>query len=283
VTLPWLDASRLSVAAAADALEAALRDGFDPESDPPRVAVGDFLVMPSSVGAYAGVKAISVAPRNPERGLPRIQGVFVLWDGETLAPVALVDGAALTLLRTPAVSLVALRALRPREPARLVVFGAGPQAEAHTAAIEGEIEVESVDVLRSVTPPAEVADLVRRADVICCCTSAWTPLFDGALVSDGALVIAIGSHEPDARELDSALMRRATVVVESRATALREAGDVIQAGLEPEALVTLAELLRGDATPPRDRPRVFKSAGMSWEDVVVAGALRDASRPTGRG
>ncbi|MEA2443608.1 MAG: hypothetical protein QOJ12_900 [Thermoleophilales bacterium] len=283
MTLPWLDASGLSVSAAADALEAALRDGFDPEGDPPRVAVGDFLLMPSSVDAYAGVKALSVAPGNPGRGLPRIQGVFVLWDRETLAPVALVDGAALTLLRTPAVSLVALRALRPRQPARLVVFGAGPQAEVHTAAIEGEIEVESVDVLRSATPAADIAEAVRRADVICCCTSARAPLFDGSLVRDDALVIAIGSHEPGARELDSALMRRATVVVESRATALREAGDVIQAGLEPEALVTLAELLRSDAAPPRDRPRVFKSAGMSWQDVVVAGALHAKARPTGRG
>jgi ornithine cyclodeaminase len=283
VTLPWLDASTLSVSAAADALEAALRDGFDPEGDPPRVAVDDFLLMPSSVGAYAGVKSISVAPGNPGRGLPRIQGVFVLWDAETLAPVALVDGAALTLLRTPAVSVVAARRLWPASARRVVIFGAGPQAEAHTAALKGEFEIESVDVLRSATPPAEVADMVRRADVICCCTSARAPLFDGSLVRDGALVVAIGSHEPDVRELDSALMRRAAVVVESRATALREAGDVIQAGLEPEALVTLAELLRGDATPPRDRPRVFKSAGMSWEDVVVAGALHAQSRPTGRG
>ena len=282
MTLPWLDAGALSVSAAADALEAALRDGFDPESDPPRVASGDFLLMPSSAGPYAGVKAISVAPGNPARGLPRIQGVFVLWDAETLAPVALVDGAALTLLRTPAVSMVALRALRARASARLVVFGGGPQAEAHTAAIEAEIEVESVDVLRSATPPAEVQPAVRRADVICCCTSARSPLFDGTLVRDDALVIAIGSHEPGARELDSALMSRATVVVESRATALREAGDVIQAidelALAPDSLLTLAALVRGDAAPRPDRPRVFKSAGMSWEDVAVAGAVRDQTR-----
>jgi ornithine cyclodeaminase len=200
-----------------------------------------------------------------------------------MAPVALVDGAALTLLRTPAVSLVAARGLAPSGALRLAVFGEGPQAEAHTAALKSEFELESIDVLRSATPADEVAAAVSRADVICCCTSARSPLFDGSLVRDEALVIAIGSHEPDARELDSALMRRATVVVESRATALREAGDVIQAGLEPDAFVTLTELVRGHASPAPGRPRVFKSAGMSWEDVVVAGALRDRIRPTGRG
>jgi ornithine cyclodeaminase len=67
-------------------------------------------------------------------------------------------------------------------------------------------------------------------------------------------------------------MRRATVVVESRATALTEAGDVVQAGLAADDLVTIDELVRGEADIPEGRPRVFKSAGMSWEDLVVAAA-----------
>ena len=89
---------------------------------------------------------------------------------------------------------------------------------------------------------------------------------------DEALVVAIGSHEPEAREVDEKLARRAAVVVESRSSALREAGDVIAAGLEPRALMTLAELVDG-ASVPADRPRLFKSTGMSWEDAVVASAL----------
>jgi ornithine cyclodeaminase/alanine dehydrogenase-like protein (mu-crystallin family) len=85
-------------------------------------------------------------------------------------------------------------------------------------------------------------------------------------------VIAVGSHEPDAREVDDQLVNRAAVVVESRASAMREAGDVIAACLSAEQLVTLAELVTGAEIPP-DRPRLFKSTGMSWEDAVVASAL----------
>ena len=89
-------------------------------------------------------------------------------------------------------------------------------------------------------------------------------------------MLAIGSHEPDAREVDDRLAARATVVVESRASALREAGDVIQAieagALGPGDLVGLAPLVRGEVPIP-DGPRLFKSTGMAWEDLVIAAAV----------
>jgi len=127
----------------------------------------------------------------------------------------------------------------------------------------------------------DVDDLVAAADVICCATTARAPLFDGGLVADHATVVAIGSHEPEARETDDALAARATVVVESRTSALREAGDVIgalRAGVLREAsLVTLADLVAGAAEPAEGRPRLFKSTGMSWEDGVVAARLVQGS------
>jgi ornithine cyclodeaminase len=263
-------ARRLSVVDAADALEAALREGLDPEADPPReslaVGSGELLVMPSATAGYATVKLVSVG------GDPRIQGVCVVFDAGTLAAVAVVDGVALTNVRTPAVSLVAARRLAPPDARRLVVFGRGPQARAHAEALAAIRPIEETAVFGRDAEPHEVAPAIARADVICCATTAREPLFDGAHVRDGALVIAVGSHEPDAREVDEHLVLRATVVVESRASAMREAGDVIAAGLPPEQLVTLAELVAG-ATVPAGRPRLFKSTGMSWEDTIVAGAL----------
>jgi ornithine cyclodeaminase/alanine dehydrogenase-like protein (mu-crystallin family) len=274
MSLPFLSAAdiglRLDVTGAADALEAALRAGFDPETDPPRNALalgrGQLLVMPSAVDGHAVVKLVSVG------GEPRIQGVCVVFDGETLAPVALVDGVSLTNLRTPAVSALAVRRLAAPDARRLLVFGRGPQARGHVQAMRAVRPIERVDMVGR--EAGDVDDLVAAADLICCCTTAREPLFDGELVADGATVVAIGSHEPEAREVDDALIRRATVVVESRSSALREAGEVIGAidagALREDELVTLAELLAGAPTPDPTRPRLFKSTGMAWEDAVVA-------------
>ena len=263
-------ARRLSVIDAADALEAALSAGLDPEADRPRgrlpVGSGELLVMPSTTAAHAAVKLVSVG------GDPRIQGVCVVFDARTLAAVAVIDGVALTNLRTPAVSLVAARRLASPEARRLVVFGRGPQARAHAEAIVAIRPIEETIVFGRDAQPDEVDHAIARADVICCATTARDPLFDGSHVKDGALVIAVGSHDPDAREVDDQLVNRATVVVESRASAMREAGDVIAAGLPPMQLLTLAELVAGAKIPP-ERPRLFKSTGMSWEDAVVASAL----------
>ncbi len=96
--------------------------------------------------------------------------------------------------------------------------------------------------------------------------------------------MAIGSHEPGAREVDERLVARATVVVESRASALREAGDVIAAiesGAITEAdLHDLGELVRAEFTIDPDRPRLFKSTGMAWEDLVIAAAVHAGSDPS---
>jgi len=102
-------------------------------------------------------------------------------------------------------------------------------------------------------------------------------VFDSALLRDDAVVVAVGSHEPDARELDAPLLGRATVVVEDVAAALREAGDVVLAIAESRLtaadLVPMRDVLTGDVAPPTDRPLVFKSVGMSWQDLVVAAAV----------
>lgn len=275
--------------AAADAISAALRDGVDPSAGPARGAVdtshGQFLLMPAEVGDAAGVKVVTVAPGNAARGLPRIAGVYLLFDADTLQPQAVLDGTALTTLRTPAVSVAAIRPFLPRRPLEVVIAGAGPQASGHAAALEAVAQTRRLTYLvrdpsRAPLPAvplgsSRAAEALAAADVVVCATSAREPLFDSSLLGDGAVVVAVGSHEPDARELDSQLLSRAVVIVEDVATAMREAGDVVMAVadgvLAPADLVPMRDTARV-ATAPR-RPVVFKSVGMAWQDLVVARAV----------
>jgi ornithine cyclodeaminase/alanine dehydrogenase-like protein (mu-crystallin family) len=125
-------------------------------------------------------------------------------------------------------------------------------------------------VLATLGTPDAVAD----ADLVVCATTSGDSLFDGRLIQDRACVVAVGSHEPDRRELDAQLLGRASVVVEDVATALREAGDVVLAvaagALDPTGLVTVSDLVTGRASVDPTLPSVYKSVGMAWQDLVVA-------------
>ena len=311
MTLPHLDEAAvlaLGPRAAADALEQALRDGLDPASGVPRsfvgVPAGELIIMPAAGPRHVGTKLVGVAPRNAERGLPRIGAVYVLFDAGTMQPVATLNGTALTTLRTPAVSVVGLRPwLRDQNtPRHVVVFGAGPQGVGHLDALAAEGELGEVTfvvrrpdaVTLPPTGPAagagllasddpRVAEALGTADVVVCATTARTPVFDSSLVAADrqVLVAAVGSHEPEAAEVDVAYVRSATVVVEDVATALRECGDVVQAvdvgAVVERNLVPLAAVARGKA-PVRGGRVLFKGSGMAWQDLVVAEAVLDAQR-----
>lgn len=281
----------LGPAAAVAAIIEALRGELDPASDPARVPVelthGQFLLMPSEIPTAAGVKVVTVAPDNPAHGLPRIQAAYLLFDQNFLALRAILDGTALTTLRTPAVSVAAVLGRLPDRALRVAVIGAGPQAIGHVSTLAAVRSLDTVSYL--VRDPsrtrldalalgsAQADEALRSADVVVCATSARSPVFDSAVLRDDIVVIAVGSHEPDARELDAPLLGRAHVVVEDIVTALREAGDIILAiadgTLDPDELVPLRDVVRGAVELPADRPTVFKSVGMSWQDLVVATAV----------
>ncbi len=277
----------IPVRAAVAALRAALRAGLDPEAGAPRSVVpvthGQLLLMPAEWGRYAGVKVASVAPDNPARGRPRIQGTYLLLDAATLTPLTTMDAQELTAVRTAAVSALAVELLARPSAARLVVFGTGPQARSHVAAMRAVRPISDVAVLgrsrtaefaSSVDGRAGAVSDVAAADVVVCATTSRTPLFDGGLVRPGTVVVAVGAHEPDAREVDDVLVGASMVVVEARSAALREAGEVVAAVaagvLDPSTVVTLADVVRGAAAADRARPVLFKSVGMAWEDLVIA-------------
>lgn len=304
--LPYLTADQvrqqIDPETARTLIEQALLAGFDPAADPARQFVdagsGHLLLMPSSLGNWVGVKVASVSPGNPAQGLPRIQALYVLMDVETLTPRLLVDGSALTLIRTPATSAVAVDRLAADDASRLVVFGSGPQAIEHVIAFS---KIRSLTDIRLIgrslerTTPAlsrlaeqgihasqgEPAD-VAKADIVLCATSTKEPLFDGSLIKNGACVAAMGSHEPDRREIPGDLLGRSLVVVEDHATALREAGDIVIAEAEgavtSDSLIGLADLVRGSFQRDPNRPNIFKGTGMSWQDLaVVSGLTRPAA------
>lgn len=289
-------AERVSMTAAIAELQRVLRAGFDPEDDLPRgildVPNGQLLLMPSAIDGAVGQKFATVAPSNPVRGLERIQALYILLDGETLRPSAILDGTALTSLRTPAVSAAAVDALAGPDAGDAVIFGTGPQAVRHVEALQAirplrtvrmigrdaERTRTAVEAARSLAPDAQVtagtAEDVHAADLIVCATTASDPLFPAEHARDDATIVAIGSHEPSKAEVHPTLVGRSQVVVESRRVALSEAGDVIRAidsgALHESALVTMHELLTGAAAPATDRPRIVKTCGMGWEDLVVA-------------
>jgi len=290
----------LGPVAATRALVAALQSGLDPAASPPRIAVdlpaGHLLLMPAHDDVVAGVKLVTVAPDNPARGLPRIQAAYLLFDGSTLGLQAVIDGTALTTLRTPAVTMASILPFLPTHPVSCVIVGAGPQAIGHAEALAAHTPLASLTFLvrevlqaRTATLPSgagqlpiasgAATDALARAEVVVCATSAREPVFDSAVLRTDVIVAAVGSHEPDARELDSQLMARATIVVEDVDTALREAGDITMAvaegAVDPDRLIGLASLVRQGVRPEHPGPIVVKTVGMAWEDLVVARACAE--------
>ncbi|MBA3289920.1 MAG: ornithine cyclodeaminase family protein [Actinobacteria bacterium] len=266
------------------------------------VGPGELLIMPAwSAGRGAGVKLVTVSPDNPGRGLPLVHGMYVLFEPESLAIQGLIDGAALTTLRTAAVSGVATKHLARPDSSTLVVFGGGIQGLAHLEAMVTVLpQLEQVlCVSRSVESSQRLVSrakalglrgvladptAVASADVVCTCTTSATPLFDGSLLSPGTHVNAIGAYKPNARELDDAAMRRAMIFVELKASALHEAGDLrlpIEAGLLKASDITELADVASARTAGRsgvDDITIFKSVGVAFEDLVVATAAVKRAR-----
>ncbi len=257
-----------------------------------------YLAATPQLGAKLGAKLVSVYHSNLERGLPSHLATIVLFDPETGALEAILDGRYITEVRTAAVSAVSAKKLARADAATLAILGSGVQARSHVEALR---HVRSFREIRAWSPTranlekftsefgaramdsAEAA--VRGADVVVLATASSTPAIDNAWVADGAHVISVGACRPTQQEMDPVLVKRSRLFVDSRAAALKESGDVIAAG-EAHIIAELGEAELGEAAAARKTPgelTVFKSLGLAVEDVVAAHLALQRARERGIG
>ena len=257
-----------------------------------------FGAMPAWVAGERpaiGAKLVVAVPENAARGLPTHRAVVVLLDSRTGEPAAWVDAEALTRARTAAVSVVATQALSRTPRGAHAILGGGAQGRAHLEAFARAGMVDRLAVwsrdrahaavldqcARGLGIACRIADdandAVRGADVITTCTASAEPLFDAALVADGAHVNAVGACVAHKRELPARLVGEASLVVDDVTAAHAEAGDVIIAVAEGAAswdgVVSVGDILAQRSAPRSGRCTVFESLGLGVEDVAAAAAL----------
>jgi ornithine cyclodeaminase/alanine dehydrogenase-like protein (mu-crystallin family) len=317
--LPFFDADVIRAAVTIgdllDAVEAAYREvvaGRDRSPLRSHVALDDgaLLLMPGvrEGGRGASVKLVTVMPHNPRRGLPTVQAIVVWFDASTGSPVALLDGATVTAMRTGAASGVATRLLARPDAATLAVIGAGAQAEWQVRAVLAARPIQRVLVCaRSIEHAAAFAsamsgttsvvvtaapsteEAVRAADVVCCATTSAEPVFDAAWLRPGTHVNGIGAFRLGMVELPPELFARAAMTaVDARTAALAEAGDVAAAigrGLLSEGDLVEIGTIGRDWAATRDPQAItaFKSVGLAIQDVAAAELITDRlleSRPS---
>lgn len=278
--------------------------------------VGDadlLLLMPAAVrdgpDAGVGTKLVTFYPGNRARGHPTIHASYVLMEGDTGAVLALLEGTFLTALRTGAASALAARHLARPDARRVACFGAGVQAAFQLRCLAAVLPLDRVTVVgrdgaraarfaaemgRELGIPVDVARdpraAAREADLVTCATTSPAPVVFGADLRPGTHVDAVGAFRPTDREVDTEVVRRARVVVDTYAGALEEAGDVLiplRAGeiAREHIRAELGELVTGARPGRRSAGDVtlFKSVGFALEDLAAARLAYDRARAGGIG
>ena len=262
-----------------------------------------FLNLPAWYpGAAMGVKVITVLPANPGKahGLPAIQALYPIFDGETGSPKAVIDGTALTYWKTAGDSALATRFLAREDAASLLVVGSGALApylaRAHCAMRPsiGEVMVWNrtgakaqamADELSSAGVEARAVDdlesACRRADIVSCATSATSPLIKGDWLKPGCHLDLVGSFTPEMREADDEAIRRAAGVFIDFAEFASEPGDTcipLESGLlSADDLVDFYALCQGKhkGRSGADEITVFKNVGGAHLDLMTALHIMD--------
>jgi len=258
---------------------------------------GALYLMPGSTlrPPLYGAKLISLHPRNTAQGRPVIQGFVVLFEHDTGVPVALVEGAQLTLLRTAAASGLATRTLARRAASTHGIFGAGLQAAAHARAIASVRKIARVVIWarnhdKAKTLAAELSDeldsevmatadpaVAGACDIVTTVTASSEPVLQGAWLRPGAHLNLVGAHSPATRESDDEAVRSSRIYVDLLQSAMNEAGDLLlpmQAGIiDRGAIVAELGQVLADAAPGRDddsQITLYKSLGIVAQDLAAA-------------
>ncbi|MCQ8835989.1 ornithine cyclodeaminase family protein [Streptomyces malaysiensis] len=256
-----------------------------------------------------GLKAVLHAPGNAARGLPTHVGVVMVFDPETGQPLAMMEGAAVTALRTAAASAVATDALALPDSGNLALIGAGTQARSHLLAIneirplrrvrvwnrsavrtEAFLKWARTEVDADIQLTSTPAEALRGADLVCTTVDTKEPLVGAEDLAEGVHVNAVGSSVPGKRELDSSAVASCSVFVDSREGALRESSEIarpIEEGLmrADRPLPEIGEVLLGKhpgRTSSAERT-LYKSLGMAAQDVASGFAVVRAARRLGIG
>jgi ornithine cyclodeaminase/alanine dehydrogenase-like protein (mu-crystallin family) len=260
------------------------------------------LVMPAWLpGRYYGVKTINIAPDNAARGLPGLHAAYLLFDGSTGVPLALIDGDEITTRRTAAASALAASWLAREDASHLLVVGAGRIARLLPQAMRTVRPIARVSVWArepqkanalardwcdAGVPAQAVTDLAAacgEADIVSCATLATAPVVHGAWLRPGSHLDLIGSFTPAMREADDACFAGAGLWVDTEES-FRKSGELLgplQRGvIRQEALRgTLTTLARGQAggRAIAQERTVFKSVGLALEDLAAAMAVYETT------
>ena len=264
-------------------------------------AWSDFHAAGTSQGGYIGVKIVTVSPDNNKLYKPAVMGLYLLLDGQTGEPLALIDGPRLTQWRTACASALASSYLSREDSARLLIVGAGALstflARAHAAvrpisqiriwnrtwANAQKVALELSAAGFSAEAVSDLDEEVAMADIISSATISRTPLIKGALLKHGAHVDLVGGFAPDMRESDDDAVQRARIFVDTRDGATKEAGDLVQplktgTIIHDDIIGDLYELVRGEARGRQspDEITLFKSVGAALEDLAAGIAVYQA-------
>jgi len=258
---------------------------------------GDALFMPAyspALGRHA-IKVASVHPEIPGRGLEHVQATIVHFDSRTGAPVAILEGKSVTAIRTGAGSGLATDLMARKDSSVAVVIGTGRQAETQIEAVCSVRPIERVycigrsgdraarfaaEMSRRIGVDVRVASdrsALREADIVCTATTSTTPVLDLEDVKPGAHINAIGTHRPTASEIGADLILASRIVVDHKASCMKEAGDIlipISKGMISESHIVgeLGQVVSGavKGRTRADERTLFKSVGNAIQDLYLA-------------